>query len=494
VTPSQAGLKALVVTGAGDMLMLGGILIMYFYAGTLNFLELYQTSPTWLGRMSEAPGMLALVSVLLLAGPVGKSAQFPLHEWLPEAMAGPGPVSALIHAATMVKSGVYLVGRFLPLFYYGYWVGGVDGAAWFFHLTAWIGAFTAFLAATQAMVSLELKKILAYSTVSQIGYMMLALGVAGLAPGLLLDGYTAGIFHLVSHALFKACLFLCAGTIIHAVHSIYIRDMGALRKYLPLTWIFTLVASLSLIGLPPFPGFWSKDAVLLSTLAANTPLFVLALVTVGITAFYTVRFLGVVFYGLESKNLLHVKEEGGHLNDGALSMWLASGVLAVLIVIAGLGGPVVEKVLHHGFEASLAGGLALDTVVADGSSSHGLVPVLSLLLLAAGALPAYYLYIARKASAQTLVETYSPVKTLYTFFWNRWFIDAFYRRVFVDGTKRLASFVAELEDAWDGLVHRRLPFLFTARSQRLMHRLRTETEELVYNVSYVLVLFLLFLY
>jgi NADH-quinone oxidoreductase subunit L len=494
VTPSQAGLKALVITGAGDMLMLGGILIMYFYAGTLNLLELYQGASSWIPRMAATPGMLALVSVLLLAGPVGKSAQFPFHEWLPEAMAGPGPVSALIHAATMVKSGVYLVGRFLPLFYYGYWVAGVDEASWFFHLTAWIGAFTAFLAATQGMVSLELKKVLAYSTVSQIGYMMLALGVAGLAPALLVDGYTAGIFHLVSHALFKACLFLCAGTIIHAVHSIYIQDMGALRKYLPLTWVFTLLAALSLIGLPPFPGFWSKDAVLLATLAASGPLFVLALVTVGITAFYTVRFLGMVFYGPESKNLLHVKEGGGHLNDGEASMRFASGVLALFIVIAGLGGLFLEKVLHHGFEASLTLEVGPHSGVAGGASSHGLVAVLSLLFLAAGALPAYYLYIVRKASPQALIERRSSLEGLYTFFWNRWFIDAFYRRVFVDGTMRLAAFVADgLEDRWDNLVHRRLPFLFTDNTQRLMRRLRTETEELVYNVSYVLILFVLFL-
>ena len=182
---------------------------------------------------------------------------------LPEAMAGPGPVSALIHAATMVKSGVYLVARLVPLFYYGYWVAGIDEAGWFFHVTAWVGAFTAFLAATQGLVALEFKKVLAYSTVSQIGYMMLGLGLAGLAPGLLVDGYTAGIFHLVSHALFKACLFLCAGTVIHAVHSIYVTDMGGAKTYLVLTWAFTLVAALSLMGLPPFPGFWSKDAVLL---------------------------------------------------------------------------------------------------------------------------------------------------------------------------------------------------------------------------------------
>ena len=493
VTPSQAALKALVVTNVGDMLMLGGMLIMYFYAGTLNFLELYQTASTWIPRMAEVPGMLALVSVLLLAGPVGKSAQFPFQEWLPEAMAGPSPVSALIHAATMVKSGVYLVARFVPLFYYGYWVAGIDEASWFFYVTAWIGALTAFLGATQGMVALELKKVLAYSTVSQIGYMMLALGVAGLAPGLLLDGYTAGLFHLVSHAVFKACLFLCAGTIIHAVHSIYLQDMGAVRNYLPLTWVFTLLASLSLVGLPPFPGFWSKDAVLLATLEASGPLFALALVTVGITAFYTVRFMGIVFCGSESEHLLHVRKDGGPVNDGSRSMWLASGVLAVLIVIAGAGGPFMENVLHGSFEASLAGSVALQSAVSEDSSSYGLVLVLSLAFMALGALPAYYFYVARKASPETLIERYTPLKSLYTFFWNRWFIDRLYRRVFVDGSMRLASLVAEVEDGWDWRVHRQLPSLFTEKAQRAMHRLRTETEELVYAASYVLVLFILFL-
>lgn len=495
VTPSQAGLKALVTTGVGDMLMLAGILILYFHAGTLNFLELYATAPTWLASMAASPGHVILVSLLLLAGPLGKSAQLPFHEWLPEAMAGPGPVSALIHAATMVKSGVYLVARLVPLFYVAHWGAGIDGAAWFFHVTAWIGAFTALLAATQAMVALELKKVLAYSTVSQIGYMMLGLGAAGFAPGLLLDGYTSGIFHLVSHALFKACLFLCAGTVIHAAHSIYIQDMGAMRRYLPLTWLFTLVAALSLMGLPPLPGFWSKDAVLLVTLNASTPLFALALVTVGLTAFYTVRFVGTVFHGPQNTTLADAE---GSAHDGEVSMRLASGVLAVLIVLAGVGGPVLEGVLHHGFATSLVGEIAAAGAAtaadAQGSASHGLVSVLALLCLAAGALPAYVLFVARTASPRTLVERSVPLRLLHTFFWNRWAIDAFYDRVFVGGTHRLAAFVAgDLEDRWDRLVHRQLPSLFTDRAQRFVHRLRTETEELVYNVSYVLLLFVLLL-
>ena len=494
VTPSQASLKALVVTGLGDMLMLGGILLLYFYAGTLNFLELYATAPTWLAMMAASPGMVILVSLLLLAGPLGKSAQFPFQEWLPEAMAGPAPVSALIHAATMVKSGVYLIARLVPLFYYGRWVAGIEDAVWFFHVTAWVGAFTAFLAATQAMVALELKKVLAYSTVSQIGYMLLGLGVAGMAPGLLLEGYTAGIFHLVSHALFKACLFLCAGTVIHAVHSIYVTDMGGTRTYLPLTWAFTLVAALSLMGLPPFPGFWSKDAVLLVAVEASLPLFVLALVTAAITAFYTVRFLGMVFHGEATPHLRQMVGSGDHLDDGATSMRLACGVLAVAIIAAGLGGPLVEGVLHHAFEADSSVGAHVSTVPAGaGGGAHGLVPILSVLFVVLGAAPAYYLYVARRTSPQAWLESSGLLRSLHAFVWQRWFLDALSTRVFVVGIKQLARGVVEMEAYLDVVIHHQLPWFFTGQVERLVHRLRADTEELFYNVSYVLVLFVLLL-
>jgi NADH-quinone oxidoreductase subunit L len=397
-----------------------------------------------------------------------------------------------------VKSGVYLVARLVPLFYYGYWVADIGEAAWFFHVTAWVGAFTAFLAATQGMVAVELKKVLAYSTVSQIGYMLLGLGAAGLSPGLLLDGYTSGIFHLVSHALFKACLFLCAGTVIHAVHSIYIHDMGNMRQYLPLTWLFTLVASLSLIGLPPFPGFWSKDAVLLVAADVSTPLLAIALVTVAITAFYTVRFFGIVFHGPESDGLSHSVQSGGQVNDGAFSMRLASGVLAVTIVIAGLGGPFVEEILHHGFDASLGDGTVLaatDTAsTADESALHGVVPVLSVFFLVVGAAPAAYIYVARKVTPAVLLDASAGARMLYAFFWNRWYIDALYHRLFVTGTTRAARFVADrVEATFDRDVHRQLPWLFTEKAQQLVHRLRADTEELLYNVSYVLVLFVMLL-
>ena len=499
VTPSEAGLKALIVTSAGDMLMLAGILLVYFYAGTLSFGELYASAPTWLAAMADQPGMVVLVTLLLLAGPIGKSAQFPFHEWLPEAMAGPGPVSALIHAATMVKSGVYLVARLVPLFYYGYWIAEIEAAGWFFTVTAFVGAFTALLAATQGMVAVELKKVMAYSTVSQIGYMMLALGAAGLAPGLLVNGYTAGIFHLISHALFKACLFLCAGTVIHAVHSIYTTDMGAARRHLPLTWGFMLVASLSLMGVPPFPGFWSKDAVLLATLEASPLLFAVGLLTAGLTAFYTVRCFALVFHGVESDNLAHVRaHDPDHLNDGAVTMRGASGLLAALIVVACGLAVALEAVLHHGFEVSLAGQMAaaLPTLgdEAEAGASHTLVGALSILVVLLGAAPAYYLYVARTASPETILQGSALLAALYRFFWRRWEIDAFYQRVFVDGPTALARVVAEdVEARWDHVVHRWLPWLVMEKSQRLLVRLRTDTEELVYNVSYILVVFVMLL-
>ena len=491
VTPSQACIKALVVTGVGDMLMLAGILIMFYYSGTLNILELYRTVGEWLPRMAEYPGMLILVSILLLAGPAGKSAQFPLHEWLPEAMAGPGPVSALIHAATMVKSGVYLVARLLPLFYYGRYVLNIEDASVFFTITAWMGAFTAFLAATQGLVALELKKVLAYSTVSQIGYMMLALGVAGMSKSLLVEGYTAGIFHLVSHAMFKACLFLCAGTVIHAVHSFYITDMGGMRKYMKFTWVFMGIGALSLIGFPYVtPGFWSKEMVLLTTLSANIPLFIFALVTVGLTAFYTTRFFGLVFHGKESENIAHAKEHGAHMNDGHKTMAIACGILAVMILAAGLFGKTLEHTLAHGFEYSLTKTLNLPVEEAVHHGPHWLVPVLSISFLLLGVIPGYFLYIKRNVSVHDLVESSELLKEGYTFFWKRWYIDGAYLKVFVTGSYKLANFVAfKLEENFDKVVHRTLPSLLTKRGPELLMQLRTDGHETMYGVAYILILF-----
>jgi NADH-quinone oxidoreductase subunit L len=470
ITPSHAGLKAMVVTSAGDLLLLGGILIIYAHAHTLNILTLYETAAIWIPEMAKSPGLLTLTIVLLIAGPVGKSAQFPLHEWLPEAMAGPGPVSALIHAATMVKSGVYLVARLIPIFYFGYWVAGVGEALTFFILVAWIGAITAFVAATQGMTAVELKKALAYSTVSQIGYMMLALGVAGLTASSLTGGFTSGLSHLLSHAMFKAALFLCAGSVIHTAGSIYMTDMGAVKKYMPYTWLFMFIASLSLMGVPPLPGFWSKDAILASVWASqNYGLFLLALVTVAITAFYTVRFVGLTFYGKKSENLETREKKGAHLGEPHITMVFACGILAVMILLLGLafwfGG--LEPLLEGGFEYSLVEQLHLPVGHQEG---HSLVPpVLSLVFIVLGAVPAYLFYMTDRISPAGVVEKHPSMKMLHTFFWNRWYIDSTYYKVFVDGTNKLLPIVVNrIENPLDNTFHVKIPAFFNFMAVRVV--------------------------
>lgn len=458
--PSACGVKAFIVTSVGDMLMLGGILIVYFYARTFNILELYQTAPEWIPLMAQTPWMIVLVSILLIAGPVGKSAQFPLHEWLPEAMSGPGPVSALIHAATMVKSGVFLIARFIPIFYYGYWTAGVEEAMYFFLIVAWIGAITAFLAASQGLVALELKKVLAYSTVSQIGFMMLAMGVAGFSQDLLVKGYMAGTFHLVSHAMFKACLFLCAGTVIHAVHSIYIHEMGTLRKFLPYTWLFMGLATLSLIGVPPLPGFWSKEAVLYATLESqNYTLLAIVLVTVVFTAFYSTRYFGMIFHGKASD---HVRKETEkphhHVGEGLLPQTFACGALAVGLVVFGLLGPKAEHALYALFNTQLVSGLGLMAGEGIPVFPPSLVVGLSIGSVVIGAIPAYFFYVSRSWNVNAFHERSGVLRVLHTFLWNRWYINSLFNWIFVRGVMRAAAIVRDrLEVAADGAINQKIP-------------------------------------
>ena len=488
--PSHCGLKAMVMTSMGDVLMLGGILIMYAYAGTLNILELYETSAVWLPEMAKSSGLILLMIVMLLMGPIGKSAQFPLHEWLPEAMAGPGPVSALIHAATMVKSGVYMVARLLPIFFYGYWVSDCIEASYFFIIIAWVGVITAFVAATQGMTALELKKALAFSTVSQIGYMMLALGVAGLTISSLEGGFTSGIYHLFNHAMFKACLFLCAGSVIHTAHSIYMNDMGAIKKFMPFTWIFMLIAALSLMGVPPFPGFWSKDAILASCLATNNyPLFALALVTVVITAFYTTRFFGMTFHGRASKNMEKLKKKGAHLGEVHITMVVACGALAIVIFIFGLVGLPLEHFFGHGFEHTLIEKLHLPLEHAAHAMSPWLVPLLSVISVVIGIVPAYLLYFSGRLDPKSIVENHAVLKMLHKFFWNRWYIDSFYFMFFVGGITRLYTAVPKFEDQLDKVFHQMIPSI-PRRLSDLVKYIRTERGVLAFNLLYILLFYI----
>jgi NADH-quinone oxidoreductase subunit L len=289
-----ASKKAFIVTRFADLGFLVGILILGFQSETLDFNTLIQrltdtASPQFLAVASTSflgISVLTWALTLIFIGGAGKSAMFPLHIWLPDAMEGPTPVSALIHAATMVVAGVYLVARLFPVFY-------INGLS--LQIVTWVGAISSFLAAVIACTQTDIKRVLAYSTMSQIGYMMFALGVSGYdgENGL---GYTASMFHLFTHAFFKSLLFLCAGAIIHFIHSNEMKDMGGLRKLMPVTHITFLVACLAIAGIPPFAGFFSKEEILMAAWRSNRAIYYIGLLTSAITAFYMFRLYFSVFW------------------------------------------------------------------------------------------------------------------------------------------------------------------------------------------------------
>ena len=366
--------KAFIVTRFADLGFLIGILILSNSAGTLDFPTLLQrlTSPesnevksaiasTFLGASALTWG-----AALVFIGGAGKSAMFPLHIWLPDAMEGPTPVSALIHAATMVVAGVYLVARLFPVF--SLTTPGV------LEIVGWVGAISAIFAAIIACTQTDIKRVLAYSTMSQIGYMMFALGVSsyGGEGGL---GYTASMFHLFTHAMFKALLFLGAGAVIHYVHSNDMKDMGGLRKFLPITHITFLIACLAIAGVPPFAGFFSKEEILLAAYQNNMTIYWIALITSGLTAFYMFRLYFTIFWNKPHEVHGHATAKpafpAGRATvgkEGGFSMMLPLVLLAVGAAAAGFipfgefvssDGKVLESAFHIEFSiAPVALGLA----------------------------------------------------------------------------------------------------------------------------------------
>jgi len=454
--PSHCGMKAFVVTGIGDVFIIASIFIIYYFAGTLNYHELINTAPEWLAQMGAVKGLIPLTALFFLGGPIGKSAQFPLHEWLPEAMAGPTSVSALIHAATMVKAGVYLVARMSPVFYIGTYVLHLPAAKVYFTAIALVGAFTCFLAASQALVSVELKKILAYSTVSQIGYMMLGLGLSGFSEEAYIAGLTAGVFHLASHALFKGALFLCAGSVIHAVESIYTFNMGGLKKHMPKTYLLMGLATLSLSGIPPFSGFWSKDAVFLSALVAGTPLAMVLLavgvVSAAMTFAYSIRYISRTFLHEESEFIHELESHGHHVHEAPSIMWAPIAVLVALFCVIGLLGLAglvspglspeifIEEQMHHALEHILPHEVAEHLHVPHISGSTKLVgAALSAVALAVGGYLGYNFYWTRSWDSWEWVQASEARKTIHRFLWNRWYMNPAFYLVFVDGLITLSK-------------------------------------------------------
>ena len=312
-----ASKKAFIVTRFADLGFLIGILLYGYYMGTFTFTP---EETNLMGAGMILPWALGLMFI----GGAGKSAMFPLHIWLPDAMEGPTPVSALIHAATMVVAGVYLVARMFPLF--------IAYAPETLHIVAYVGAFTAFYAAAVACVQSDIKRVLAFSTISQIGFMMVALGVCTSADphhgGL---GYMSSMFHLFTHAMFKALLFLGAGCIIHAVHSNEMSAMGGLRKYMPITHITFLIACLAIAGIPPFSGFFSKDEILTACFQFSPVMGWVMTVIAGMTAFYMFRLYYGIFWGKENKEL-----HAAHTpHESPLSMTFPLMVLAAITVVGG---------------------------------------------------------------------------------------------------------------------------------------------------------------
>ena len=343
ISAVAAAKKAFIVTRFADFGFLIGIMIIGYYTGTFDFETLNNPEGSvilnWAATSFMGLSVITWALLLIFIGGAGKSAMFPLHIWLPDAMEGPTPVSALIHAATMVVAGVFLVARLFPMFYFV-----EDGFA--LNIVAYVGAFSALFAAIIAITQTDIKRVLAFSTMSQLGYMMLALGVSGY-EGHEGVGYMASMFHLFTHAMFKALLFLGAGSVIHAVHSNYLKDMGGLRKYMPITNITFLIAALAIAGVPPFAGFWSKDEILAAAFEHNKLIYYVGVFVAGLTAFYMFRIYFGIFWG-KDKTYEHKPKES------PLSMTFPLMVLALLSIVGGLI-PFSEFVTADkvGFEAHL---------------------------------------------------------------------------------------------------------------------------------------------
>ena len=408
---ARAAMKAFVVTRLGDLGFLLAILYLFFHQGAfqaagLNPLEIPDIHAAAVGGLVLGTGALTWIAIGIFAGAAGKSAQFPLHVWLPDAMEGPTPVSALIHAATMVAAGVFLVARFFPVF---------DAAPDAMTLVAIIGGFTALFAASMAMVMYDIKRVVAYSTISQLGYMMLALGVGA---------YAVAIFHLFTHAFFKALLFLGAGSANHATGTFDMRYMGGLRRYQPWTYWAFLAASLSLAGVFPLAGFWSKDEILGQAWLFGGPVgvtvFLMGAATAFMTAFYIFRVLFMTFHGdfrggVEAENqaagstvgAAHAADDasghgGVHLAESPSSMVLPMLVLAVLSVVVGvMVNPPVDllSIPKHWLSYLLDGSLAPLGLHFATPKITMWIAVLSVALAAAGIGLAWLLHGSRRKIA-----------------------------------------------------------------------------------------------
>ncbi|MBM4761519.1 NADH-quinone oxidoreductase subunit L [Bacillus sp. B15-48] len=405
-----AAKKAFIMTRIGDVGLLVGMILLFWQTGSFEYDEIFASV-----QAGEVSGfMITLTAILIFIGAIGKSGQFPLHTWLPDAMEGPTPVSALIHAATMVAAGVYLVAALFPLF---------EASQTAMTVVAVTGAFTAIFAATIGLTQNDIKRVLAYSTISQLGYMMLALGAAG---------YVAGVFHLMTHAFFKALLFLAAGSVIYATHHMQdIEKMGGLWKKLRLTGPLFLIGTLAISGVPLLSGFFSKDEILIATWAnGNYVLFSLAVIAAFFTAFYMFRLFFMVFTG-------EPRSEMKNVHESPTSMTAPMIVLGILAVVAGY-------VNTPWFGTFLGDWLVADNdLLGPGHlSGPAWIMIVATLVSLAGIYLAYLMYY-RKTLAPDWFTSRAP--NLYLIVKNKYFVDEIYNSTFVYGTKAVSLFLRFIE-------------------------------------------------
>jgi len=423
---NAAAIKAFIVNRVGDFGFALGIFAVFTLFNSIQYDTVFASAPDQVGKTMEFLGLhvdaLTLICLLLFMGAMGKSAQFLLHTWLPDAMEGPTPVSALIHAATMVTAGVFMVARLSPLF---------ELAPIALGFVAIIGATTAFFAATVGLVQTDIKRVVAYSTCSQLGYMFAAEGVGA---------YNAGIFHLFTHASFKALLFLGAGAVIHALHHEHdLRRMGALRKVLSFTWAMMLVGTLSLTGFPFTAGFVSKDAIIEATFAAHSQVgtyaFILTLLSAILTSFYSWRLMLLAFEGKprEPRDVLE------HAHEPPWTMGLPLILLAIGSLLA--GGLFAHLFIGGGQAEFWRGSLVTHT--AEGHQAPLWVALAPTVAMAVGFAVAWYFYITNPLVPFGLAKRFRGV---YLFLLNAWYFDALYDALFVRPAKRLGRFLWKTGD------------------------------------------------
>jgi len=473
--------KAFVTNRVGDFGLLLGILALFWATGSFDFEIMGERLTDLVNTGSLSAGLAAVFAILVFLGPMAKSAQFPLHVWLPDAMEGPTPISALIHAATMVAAGVFLVARMYPVF---------EHIPTVMTVIAYTGAFTAFMGATIAITQNDIKKGLAFSTMSQLGYMVMAMGVGA---------YSAGLFHLMTHAYFKAMLFLGSGSVIHGMEAVVGHDpvlaqdmrlMGGLRKYMPVTAYTFLIGTLAICGIPPFAGFWSKDEILGATFAVNPALWAVGWLTAGLTAFYMFRMYFSTFEGSFRGNdegirrdlkLAQLQGQGLSLGPGAMnpqeltldapgsdrddhdhdhahephespfSMTFPLMALAVPSVLIGLVGTpfanYFEAFIHPPGEVAEA----LETAEAFDWSEFALMAGSSVAIAVVGIIISVLMYRTKVIDPGAIA---AKVPFLYNLSLNKWYIDEIYDVVFVQGSRKLAKQVLAVDvRIVDGIVN-----------------------------------------